>query len=59
MTKRIKMYPTMDEMAALDAAARRNRARMLRAMYLKGVRALKWTFVHLTAASAPNRVSHA
>ena len=59
MNKRIKLYPTMDEMAALEAAARRNRSRMLRVIFQKGVRALKWKLAHFFAVSAPRRVSHA
>jgi hypothetical protein len=59
MVKRIKLYPTMDEMAALEAAARLNRSRMMKAIVLKGVRALKSKLAHFFAVSAPSRVSHA
>lgn len=51
--------PTPEEMTALRAAAQRARARWMRLILLRGVRALKWRVAHVSAVSAPNRVSHA
>lgn len=58
MSKEFRM-PTPDEMTALKAAAHRARARWMKLILLKGVRALKWRLAHLAASSTPNRVSHA
>jgi len=55
----IKGYPTIDEMNALQAAARRARARQLRRMFRAGVRGLKSLAARLSEASAGKRVSHA
>jgi hypothetical protein len=51
--------PTPDEMTALKAAAHRARARWMKVILLRGVRALKWRLAHVSAVSAPSRVSHA
>jgi hypothetical protein len=51
--------PTPYEMEALRAAAHRNRARWMKVILQRGVRALKWRVAHVSAASAPSRVSHA
>ena len=51
--------PTPDEMTALKTAAQRARARWMKVILLKGVRALKWRLAHAAAATTPNRVSHA
>jgi hypothetical protein len=51
--------PTPDEMEALHAAAHRARARWMRLILLRSVRALKWRLAHLAAASTASRVSHA
>jgi hypothetical protein len=60
MTNRIQFrYPTPPEMAALTAAAHRNRARLMKVIFLKGARALKWKFAHVVALPSGNRVSHA
>ena len=60
MTNRIQFhFPAPEEMAALTVAARRNRARLMRAIMLKGVRALKSRIAHTAALPSGNRVSHA
>ena len=51
--------PTPEEMTALKAEAHRARARWMKLILLRGVRALKVRLAHVPAASAPNRVSHA
>ena len=51
--------PTPDEMSALKIAAQRARARWMKVILQKAVRALKWRLVHTAAATTPNRVSHA
>jgi cob(I)alamin adenosyltransferase len=58
-TAMVKGYPTMDEMNALQAAARRARARQLRRMFRAVVRGLKSLAARLSEASAGKRVSHA
>jgi hypothetical protein len=52
-------FPTPEEMSALNAAAHRNRARLMKLMLLKGARSLKRSLAHLAAASTPRRLSHA
>lgn len=60
MSNRIQFhYPTPQEMAELTAAAHRNRARLMKAIMLKGVRVLKSRFAHAAALPSGNRVSHA
>ena len=51
--------PTPTEMEALKAAAHRARARCMKIVLQKTVRAIKWRVAHLAAGSAPSRVSHA
>jgi hypothetical protein len=51
--------PTPDEMTALRAAAHRARARLMKVILQKAVRALKWRLAHAAAATTPKRVSHA
>lgn len=58
MSKAFRM-PTPDEMTALRAAASRNRARWVRMILRRSVRALQWRLAHFAAASTPKRVSHA
>jgi len=48
-----------DDIAVILIAARRNRARMMRVLFRKGVRALKLRLGHLTTMPSGNRVSHA
>ena len=48
-------YPPIDEMSAIQLAARRARARQMKLMFLAGMRPLK----SLAAVSAGRRVSHA
>ncbi|HKW39141.1 MAG TPA: hypothetical protein VJO54_15185 [Burkholderiales bacterium] len=52
-------YPTPQEMIELEAAAKRARARQIRLMFRKAVRALRLRIAHITAVPAGNRVSHA
>ena len=60
MSNRIQFhYPTPEQMTALTAAAHRNRARLMKVIMLKGVRALKSRFAHAVALPSGNRVSHA
>jgi hypothetical protein len=51
--------PTPEEMMALKAEAHRSRARWMKVILLRGVRALKWRLAHFSAATTPSRVSHA
>lgn len=51
--------PTPYEMEALRAAAHRARARWMKVILLRGVRAMKWRLARFAAAPTPNRVSHA
>ena len=48
-----------DEIIVLMLAARRNRARYLKVMFRKGLRALKSRFAHGIALPTPRRMSHA
>jgi uncharacterized membrane protein len=52
-------YPTPEEMTALTAAAHRNRARWMKLMLLRGIRAVKLAVARLTAVPAAKRMSHA
>lgn len=52
-------YPTPEEMTALTAAARRNRARWMKVMILRGIRAVKLSAARLTAVPAAKEMSHA
>jgi len=51
--------PTPDEMTALKVAAHRARARWMKAILMKGVRALKGRAVHGIALPTGRKVSHA
>jgi uncharacterized membrane protein len=52
-------YPTPEEMTALTVAAHRNRARWMKLMLLRSIRAVKLSAAHLAAAPAAKRMSHA
>ena len=54
-----RKFSATDDFVVIVAAARRNRTRMIRVLFRKGVRALKFRFAHLGAVPAGNRVSHA
>jgi len=58
MSNQFRM-PTPQEMMALKSAAHRARARWMKVILLRGVRALKVRVAHVSAVSAPSRVSHA
>ena len=51
--------PMPEEMLALKAAAHRARARWMKVILLRGVRALTSRLGHAAAATTPRRVSHA
>ena len=57
--KQILRYPSPEEMSELTAAAHRARARHMKLLLLKGVRAVKALSVHVAAAPVGKRVSHA
>ena len=52
-------YPTTDDMIVIIAAARRDRARLMKVLFRKGLRALKSRFAHGVALPTPHKVSHA
>lgn len=52
-------YPTPDEMIALNASAKRARARQIRVMFRVGTRAVKQRLAHLGTMPAPKRALHA
>jgi len=52
-------YPTVDEMNAIQLAARRARARQMKLMLLVCVRGLKSLAARLSAVPAGKRLSHA
>jgi len=51
--------PMPEEMMSLKAAARRARARWMKVILLRGVRALKSRLAHGVALPTPSKVSHA
>jgi hypothetical protein len=59
MKKQLFHYPTPEEMRALNAAAHRARARHMKLLYLRGVRALKSLAARFAAVPVAKRVSHA
>jgi hypothetical protein len=54
-----RKFSATDDFVVIDAAARRNRARMMKVLFRKGVRALKLGFAHLATPATGSRVSHA
>jgi hypothetical protein len=52
-------YPTPEEMTALTVAAHRNRARWMKLMILRTIRAVKLSAARLTAAPTAKGMSHA
>jgi hypothetical protein len=54
-----RKFSATDDFVVILAAARRNRARMMKVLFRRGVRALKFRFAQIGAAPAGNRVSHA
>ena len=52
-------YPTPEEMTALTVAAHRYRARWMKLMLLRGLRAVKLSAARLSSAPAGRRMSHA
>jgi len=59
MKKQMLRYPAPDEMSALIAAAHRARARHMKLLFRRGVRALKSFAAHFAAVPVAKRVSHA
>lgn len=59
MKKQLLRYPTPEEMEALKAAAHRARARHMKLLFHRGVRALKSFAAQFAATPAAKRVSHA
>jgi hypothetical protein len=59
MKKQLLRYPTPEEMGALNAAAHRARARHMKLLFRRSVRALKWFAAHFAAIPVAKRVSHA
>jgi len=59
MKSQMFRYPSPEEMTALMAAARRNRARHMKLLVLKGVRAVKSFSAQITNVPVGKRVSHA
>ena len=59
MKNQLFRYPSPEEMTALTAAAHRTRARHMKLLLLKGVRAVRSLTAHATAAPVAKRVSHA
>jgi hypothetical protein len=59
MNKQLLHYPTPEEMNALKAAAHRARARHMKLLFRRGVRALKSFAAHFAAVPVAKRVSHA
>jgi hypothetical protein len=63
MKSQLFHYPTPEEMRALNVAAHRNRARCMRVLLRKGVRAgvrtVKSLALRFTAVPVAKRVSHA
>jgi hypothetical protein len=58
-TMKNRNYPSSDEMIIIVATARRNRARMMKVLFRKGLRALKSRLAHGIALPTGQRVSHA
>jgi hypothetical protein len=52
-------YPTPEEMTALTVAAHRARARWMKVMILRTIRAVKLSAARLTAVPASKGMSHA
>jgi hypothetical protein len=59
MNKQLLRYPTPEEMDALKAAAHRARARHMKLLFRRGVRALKSFAARFAAVPVAKRVSHA
>ena len=59
MRNTVFRYPSPEEMSALTAAAHRARARNMRLLVRRGVRAVKSLALRLTTVPAVKRVSHA
>jgi len=57
--RRQLQMPTPDEMTALKAAAQRARARWMKAILIRGVRALKSQSARDITVPTPHKVSHA
>lgn len=52
-------YPTPEEMTALTVAAHRARARWMRLLLLRTMRAVKYSAARIAAVTAARRMSHA
>jgi hypothetical protein len=52
-------YPTPEEMTALTSEAHRNRARWMKVLLRKGIRAVKRSIAPLSAVPAAKGMSHA
>ena len=59
MKNQLSSYPSPEEMSTLTAAAHRARARQMKLLLLKGVRAVKSLTARVTAEPVGKRVSHA
>lgn len=59
MRNQLLGYPSPEEMRTLTAAAHRARARHLKLLLLKGVRAVKSLTANVIAEPVGERVSHA
>jgi hypothetical protein len=59
MKEQLLRYPTPEEMGALNAAAHRARARHMKLLFRRSVRALRSLAAHFAAMPVAKRVSHA
>jgi hypothetical protein len=59
MKKQMLRYPTPEEMDALKVAAHRARARHMKLLFRRGVRALKSFAAQFAATPVAKRMSHA
>jgi hypothetical protein len=59
MKRPLLRYPTPEEMSALHAAARRARARWMKLLLLRVIRAAKFSVARFTPAPSARRMSHA